>query len=134
MLLDFTVSNFGPFDEPVTLYMEASAFSDSPEPLIPAGGTKNGILASVSIFGPNASGKSYLFKAVSALKSVVRKKRTQNQPITPYYPFKVAPFADTRPTVFRISSSPSISGLRSTLTSRGITCSYFVVLFCGGSR
>lgn len=102
MLLDFTVSNFGPFDEPVTLSMEASAFSDSPEPLIPAGGTKNGILASVSIFGPNASGKSYLFKAVSALKSVVRKKRTQNQPITPYYPFKVAPSADSRPTAFRI--------------------------------
>ena len=102
MLLDFTVSNFGPFDEPVILSMEASAFSDNPNPLIPASGTKNGILASVSIFGPNASGKSYLFKAVNALKSVVKSRRTQNQPIIPYIPFKVVHIKDPRPTVFRI--------------------------------
>ena len=102
MLLDFTVSNFGPFDESVVLSMEASAFSDNPDSVIPAAGTKNGILASVSIFGPNASGKSYLFKAVSALKSILKKKRTKNQPIIPYYPFKVSPSGDSRPTVFKI--------------------------------
>lgn len=102
MILDFAVSNYGPFKGTVRLSMEASAITDSQSPVIPSGTVRTGILPSVTIFGPNASGKSYLFKAVSALQSVLRKRRTPDELITPYNPFKAVPSDERMPTVFRI--------------------------------
>ncbi|MNP42121.1 hypothetical protein D3C76_1358630 [compost metagenome] len=43
------------------------------------------------------------------------------------------PASTSPPTVLRIIMSPSIRGFCSAATSWGIKCSYFVVLFCGGS-
>ncbi len=43
------------------------------------------------------------------------------------------PASTSPPTVFSTSSSPSMFGSSSIATSCGITCSYFVVLFCGGN-
>ena len=42
-----------------------------------------------------------------------------------------SPASTSPPTVFNSIKSPSIFGSSSIATSCGITCSYFVVLFCG---
>ena len=102
MLLDFTVENFGPFDRKVTLSMIASKLTDRPEAVITSEAAKNGILKSVTVFGPNASGKSYLFKAISTLQSVIGKRRTPTQPIWPYNPFAVRRKRSMEPTTFGI--------------------------------
>jgi hypothetical protein len=47
-----------------------------------------GILKSASIFGPNSSGKSYLFKALDSLKRIVRAGR--DGPMPDYYPFRLS--------------------------------------------
>ena len=43
------------------------------------------------------------------------------------------PASTSPPTVFKIMSRPSMFGSSSTETICGITCSYFVVLFCDGA-
>ena len=43
-----------------------------------------------------------------------------------------SPASTSPPTVFRIIISPSMEGSCSMATSWGMTCSYLVVLFCGG--
>ena len=44
-----------------------------------------------------------------------------------------SPASMSPPTVFRSSSRPSMSSLSSTAASRGMTCSYLVVLMFSGS-
>ena len=103
MIVEFTVCNYGPFRDPTTLSMEASALKDNDDAVVCKDITKNGILTSVTIFGPNASGKSFLFKAVSALISVIGKRRTPNEMIAPYNPFKADKDSIGKPTTFRIN-------------------------------
>ena len=102
MIVEFTVCNYGPFRDPTTLSMEASALKDNDDAVVCKDITRNGILTSVTIFGPNASGKSFLFKAFSAFISVIRKRRTPSEMITPYNPFKADKDSIGKPTTFRI--------------------------------
>ena len=109
MLLGIDVRNFGPFKDTVHLNMLSSSLTDRSDAVIRSDLTKNGILKSVTLFGPNASGKSYLFKAVSALIAVVNKRRTPDQPIHPYNPFRACRESIGEPT--RLSVRMSIDNI-----------------------
>ena len=109
MLLGIDVRNFGPFKDTVRLNMLSSSLTDRSDAVIESNLTKNGILKSVTLFGPNASGKSYLFKAVEALIAVVSRRRTPDQPIHPYNPFKACKESIGEPT--RLSVRMSIDNV-----------------------
>ncbi len=71
MLLDFSLENYGPFRDRVTLSLQATKHGEHPGNVISCDAVKGGILSSATVFGPNASGKSYVFKAMAALRMVV---------------------------------------------------------------
>lgn len=72
MLVEFAVTNFLSFREEQRLSMVASPKHANPESVIetPALG-KERLLKSVVIYGPNASGKSNLFKALAFVRDLV---------------------------------------------------------------
>ncbi len=72
MLLDFTVGNFGPFKDDVTLSMDATRVTEHKENLLEAESLKKDILSSALIFGPNGAGKTFITNALFALNAVVR--------------------------------------------------------------
>ena len=109
MLLGIDVRNFGPFKDTVRLNMLSSSLTDRSDAVIKSDLTKNGVLKSVTLFGPNASGKSYLFKAVEALIAVVSRRRTPDQPIHPYNPFRACKESIGEPT--RLSVRMSIDNI-----------------------
>ena len=71
MLLDFTVSNFGPFKEEAVLSMQGTRLKALPDNVLDVEQVRNGLLSSALVFGANASGKTYLFKALKVLKLMV---------------------------------------------------------------
>lgn len=89
MIIDFTVRNFGPFKDAVTFSMQGTALSDSPAYLIDVDGVKGGVLTSAIILGANASGKSYLLKALSALKNMVYDAYEEGYRYKWYEPFRM---------------------------------------------
>ncbi|MDO5854023.1 MAG: ATP-binding protein [Thermoplasmata archaeon] len=71
MLVDFSVENFGPFRDTATLSL-IGAMSDSiHDNLLKSSAVDGGILSSAVIFGPNASGKTFIIKAIRALQAMV---------------------------------------------------------------
>ncbi|MBR2255263.1 MAG: ATP-binding protein [Candidatus Methanomethylophilaceae archaeon] len=89
MLLDFSLENFGPFRDRTTFSLQATKRGEHQENVIPCGTLKSGILSSVSVFGPNASGKSYLFQAFRALSSIVSDAFVEGFRYPWYHPFKL---------------------------------------------
>ncbi len=81
MLLEFTVGNYRSFLEPVTLSMIATGLKDSPEidrnNVFRAG--KYSLLRSAAIYGPNASGKSNLVRAMKFMRWFVLYSATRLQ-------------------------------------------------------
>jgi len=72
MLIAFSVENFLSFKEMVTLSMEASVDSSLPQNIIDsAQGTDFRLLKSAALYGPNASGKSNLIKALYFMRKLV---------------------------------------------------------------
>ena len=89
MIIDFTVRNFGPFKDAVTFSMQGTALSDSPAYLVDVEGVKGGVLTSAIVLGANASGKSYLLKALSALKGMVYDAYEEGYRYKWYEPFRL---------------------------------------------
>lgn len=77
MLIEFTVGNYRSFYEPVTLSMEATRLTDYPENVFRAG--KYSLLRSAAIFGPNASGKSNLIRAIMFMRRFVLNSAKESQ-------------------------------------------------------
>jgi hypothetical protein len=103
MLIEFSVANFRSIAKRQTLSMVASTrkelrathvAEDQPLPL----------LSAAAIFGPNASGKSNLFRAIGMLQWMVQLSATAVQPgqPLPLSPFRLAPEATNQPTEFEI--------------------------------
>lgn len=103
MIVDITVENFGPFRDATTLSMEATNLSDSHDAYFESERTGKKILKSASVFGANASGKSYLFDAVDILQRIVGMTRPEGTKVPGYMPFRLS-----KSTV----SSPSSIGMR----------------------
>lgn len=97
MLVDFTVENYGPFKDKTTLSLLATGLSEHEENLIHDGTVKEELLNSVAIFGANASGKSYILRALDALIRMVRFSLPANQKIIDYTPFRLSPHTKGAP-------------------------------------
>ena len=105
MIIDFSITNFRSFQGEQLFSMNAEAglkrlsgnFSEIED-------GKLSILRSAAIFGPNASGKSNVLKAISALKWLVSSSRLaeENEKIPAYEPFKLSPQNNGKPTEFEI--------------------------------
>lgn len=89
MIIDFTVRNFGPFKDAVTLSMQGTALADSTANVVDVDGIKGGLLTSAIILGANASGKSYLLKAISAMKAMVYEAYEEGYEYRWYEPFRL---------------------------------------------
>ncbi len=102
MLIEFSVANFRSIAERQTLSLVASTakelrathvVEDHPLPL----------LSTAAMFGPNASGKSNLFRSIAMLQWLVQWSAglQPGQPL-PLVPFRLAPEAAKRPSEFEI--------------------------------
>ena len=100
MILDFTVSNFGPFKDAVTLDFTPSKLSDTEENILSMG--NHDALCSLSMFGPNATGKSRILHALAILSQIMRYPLPANVPISYYDPFKLDPHTKGAPTKMSI--------------------------------
>jgi AAA15 family ATPase/GTPase len=81
MLIEFAVGNFRSFYQPVTLSMLATSLRDDPKldenNIFRVG--KLSLLRSAAIYGPNASGKSNLIRAMMFFRTLVRNSATKLQ-------------------------------------------------------
>lgn len=98
--MDFSVENYGPFRDEVTLDFRPSKLSDSDDNIIRAGG--HDALSSISLFGPNASGKSRILHAMGILSNLIRFPLPANMPIPFYDPFRLDPHTKGAPTRMRV--------------------------------
>ncbi len=90
MLVDFSFENFGPFRDKTVFSMDSTKL-DGPEcNKIKAEKCNLELLSSAAIFGPNASGKSYVLKAMDVLQNLVRAPMPPNVKIPYYMPFRAS--------------------------------------------
>ena len=84
MLVEFKVANYRSFREEQALSLVASKDSQLRENCVSQG--KLHLLKAVGIYGPNASGKSNLIKALSTMRDIVEKpgKPGEKLPVTPF--------------------------------------------------
>ena len=102
MLLSFSLENFGPFRDRTTLNLQATSHSEHPGNLIQSKTIKGGIVSSAIIIGPNASGKSYIFKAMRALIRMVYDTYPEKTRYPWYEPFAIDDIHPKSPTSFNI--------------------------------
>ena len=100
MLMDFSVTNYGPFRDKVTLSAMKTEYREHPENVIETSSGK--VLSSLIIFGPNASGKSYLLKGMGALRMLLRRANPDIETIEVYEPFRFSGSTVNSPTEFEI--------------------------------
>ena len=101
MILSFSVENYGPFRDETVLDFRPSKLSDPEDNLLVKGDRE--ALSSISLFGPNASGKSRLLHAIGVISNIIRIPLPGNYPIFYYDPFKLDPKTRTAPTTMKIS-------------------------------
>ncbi len=101
-LLDFTLENFGPFRDRIVLSLQATGHKEHPENVIPCNAVKGGLLSSATIFGPNASGKTYILKAISALRELVLDAIPEGTKLPWYEPFRLNDENPAMPVTFEI--------------------------------
>ncbi len=108
MLIEFGVENFGSIDSRQTLSLVASNYYKGLEdnvldPVLPGlAGLR--LLRGASLYGPNASGKSTIVKAVHLLQRLVLQSaaKTPDTPL-PYNPFCLSPDRCKDPTKFFVA-------------------------------
>ncbi len=102
MLLDFSLENYGPFRDRVTLSLQTTKHSEHPGNVIVCDAVKGGILSCATVFGPNASGKSYIFKAMAALRMAVFDAYPEGTEFPWYDPFRINDVNPKMPVKFEI--------------------------------
>lgn len=93
MLIEFSVANYLSFRERVTLSMVAANDDALPDNcIVDADGTGMNLLKSVAIWGPNASGKSNIVKALDFARRLVLNSSKESQSEEPIgrMPFKLS--------------------------------------------
>ena len=101
MIVDFVVKNFGPFKDEAILTMTAQKGNEHPENCVET--KANGkILTSAAIFGPNASGKTYLVEALVHLQYMILLPGMPNTGMVNYHPFRLSKETNKAPTSFNI--------------------------------
>ncbi|CRL15228.1 AAA family ATPase [Phaeobacter italicus] len=105
MLIDFTVRNFRSFEDEVLFSMNVensrSRLRDNHHEIENG---KYAVLKSAAIFGPNASGKSNLLKAIRTLSWMVCNSNDlqEGEAISPYEPFRLSEDTKYAPTEFEV--------------------------------
>lgn len=100
--MEFSVKNFGPFRDKVTLNMQATVAKERPENLIQSPLVDDGVLTSAAIFGANSSGKSYLFRALSSLQILIFDVYEGGFKYPWHEPFRLSTESLNNPTEFNI--------------------------------
>ena len=100
MLVEFKVANYRSFREEQTLSLVASKDKELGDNCVDQG--KLRLLKAVGIYGPNASGKSNLIKALSTMRDIIEKpgKPGERLPVTP---FKLHDKYINEPTSFEVT-------------------------------
>jgi AAA15 family ATPase/GTPase len=102
MLVDYSVTNYGPFRDEAVLSLQCTSASEHEENVLGKETIKEGLLNSVVVFGANASGKSFLIRAFADLKNLVRAPAPANTSIVSYNPFRLSPQTKGAPTVMKV--------------------------------
>lgn len=102
MILDFSVRNFGPFRDRITISMNATALRDDADTVFDCKQVKGGLLTSALVFGANASGKSYLIKALSALRFMLARPYSGGEEYAAYQPFRLSDKTVEAPVELRV--------------------------------
>ena len=100
MLLQFSVENFRSFKTRAVLSLEASSDKELPNNIVED--QKRRVMKVATIFGPNASGKSNIFKALTAAILLVRlsNNRQVGEPLSMIVPFAFDEMSSKQPCVF----------------------------------
>ncbi len=102
MIVDFTLENFGPFKGEVTLSFLSAISGNLPENILHSDAIQGGLLNTAAIFGPNATGKSYIISAFSALQAMVSSPVPTDFRYPWYIPFKLSKETVDAPIKLRI--------------------------------
>lgn len=102
MLVDFSVGNFGPFRDRVTFSMQSTSIKDHPDNTIECDAINGSLLSSSIVVGPNATGKSFLLKALKALQQMVADAYPESIRYGWYTPCKLDPECRGKPVDLRI--------------------------------
>lgn len=103
MLIELTIKNFRSFKEETTFSMVAESLKSNTNTFSTEYGLT--LLPVAGIFGPNASGKSNLFKAVSFIKWAVENSNYLNSPVYSnpmLQPYKLDTKSAKKPSFFQI--------------------------------
>ncbi len=105
MLIEFSVENFRSFRSRQTLSMVAASRLRKKENIFQAeliGETLPPLLKVVAIYGPNASGKSNLIRALDVVSKISKRKPTTESVPLPVSPFRFDPLLRDKPSRFEI--------------------------------
>jgi hypothetical protein len=104
MLIEFTVKNYRSFrDEQSWMLTADPEFGESTVPMVDVPETDEDILPSAVLYGPNASGKTNLLRALKAMQDIVLYSANSSQrgdAIDEVEPFQFDPAAREAPTMF----------------------------------
>jgi len=101
MILEISVENYLSIREKITLSLEATATKKLRENVSRI--RDNDILKTAAIYGPNASGKTNIIKAIVFLWNMVKKSHTFNiDNLIPIVPFKLDEASISKPSRFEI--------------------------------
>ena len=105
MLIELHVANFRSFNEEQTISLIANKRDDAhPDNLIVA--EKFNLLKAAAIYGPNASGKSNLIKAISFMEMFILNSATrmnQGDKIRGITPFRLSLDSQKQPSSFEVA-------------------------------
>lgn len=104
MIIEFSVTNFRSLKDTQTLSLVASPGTELPKNIFSVDKYNLNLLRSISLYGPNAGGKSNFIKALHSMKSIVVEsaKSTQEGELLPINPFLLDPKSKTQPAEFEI--------------------------------
>ncbi|MFA6805471.1 MAG: hypothetical protein WCQ23_05210 [Candidatus Methanomethylophilaceae archaeon] len=91
MIVDVYVENCGPFKDRTCLSMLKIKGSELSDNLFHSDAVNNELMRSAVIFGPNASGKTWLIRAIQGIRIMVSSPMLPNMPMSTYDPFRLFP-------------------------------------------
>jgi AAA15 family ATPase/GTPase len=103
MIIEFSVTNFGSIREKQTLSFEATKDTTLADYYIFEPIPKLRLLKLAMIFGPNASGKSTILKALEFLRDLVEQPAQNNSDSILFEPFLLDSYSNTQPSTIELS-------------------------------
>ena len=105
MIIDFTIKNYLSIKDEISLsFLSNKKNISNDQKIIPVEDGRYNLYTFSAIYGPNASGKTNIIKALSDLIGFINfsHKLDLDRPIPAYKPFRLDKFNLTQPTAFEI--------------------------------